>query len=65
MKRCVNCNSEVSDDARFCPVCGRSLNTYCSNCHSIVPSGARFCPKCGRSVDGEKMKHQLKLLELK
>lgn len=54
MKRCVNCNSEVSDDARFCPVCGRSLNTYCSNCHSIVPSGARFCPKCGTSVDGEK-----------
>ena len=50
MKRCVNCNSEVSDDARFCPVCGRSLNTYCSNCHSIVPSGARFCPKCGTKL---------------
>ena len=49
MKKCPNCNSEISDDSRFCPVCGKQLSV-CPQCGTDIAPGARFCPTCGKNL---------------
>ena len=49
MKKCPNCNSEISDDSRFCPVCGKQLSV-CPQCGTEIAPGARFCPTCGKNL---------------
>ena len=52
MRKCPNCGSEVTDNAKFCLECGSSLKPVvpvCPNCGEEVPKG-KFCPMCGTSV---------------
>lgn len=51
---CQKCNSPVSDDAKFCTVCGTPISRpeeakdiYCTNCGSVISSGNKFCTVCG------------------
>lgn len=49
---CPQCGALVRLGARFCPQCGKTMDTShrCPNCATPYRSGARFCAKCGTSL---------------
>ncbi|MBR1688553.1 MAG: zinc ribbon domain-containing protein [Prevotella sp.] len=51
--KCLNCNAEISDNAKFCPECGSKVErvSHCSQCGTELASGAKFCPECGTPVN--------------
>ncbi len=55
-KKCSKCGASVSQDAKFCPVCGApqdSAKVVCGNCQNTVPAAAKFCPKCGAPLGSQ------------
>lgn len=61
-KVCSGCGAELEEDARFCDVCGKPVETEddickepkvptCSFCGSPLREGARFCGSCGKPVE--------------
>jgi tetratricopeptide (TPR) repeat protein len=50
--KCPKCNTENSDTAKFCGVCGQSLadKIKCPYCEHENPQGFRFCEECGHSL---------------
>jgi formylglycine-generating enzyme required for sulfatase activity/predicted nucleic acid-binding Zn ribbon protein len=51
---CPHCGQEHPDQARFCPITGKSLapvTQTCPRCGREVRLGARFCPSCGESLE--------------
>jgi tetratricopeptide (TPR) repeat protein len=50
--KCPKCNTENSDTAKFCGVCGQSLadKIKCPYCQHENPQGFRFCEECGHSL---------------
>ena len=40
-------NSEVSNEAGFCRICGSSLANICHDCFKELPVECRYCPACG------------------
>ena len=63
--KCPHCGHTLSDTARFCNKCGKSVHTEllkpensehqikCSNCGHSLPETARFCNKCGHAISPE------------
>ena len=55
--KCVNCNSEIEQDAQFCPYCGKEVEhgRTCSKCGKPIDDDSDFCPYCGakQSMDKE------------
>ena len=49
---CASCQTQNSDDARFCMQCGGSLGSRCPECGAELPTEARFCSKCGHQLAG-------------
>ena len=57
--KCQFCNSEIPDDAMFCPECGKGqekpLDTspagFCPKCGCPLEAGSLFCPECGARTD--------------
>ncbi len=51
---CTTCGSVLSDDAKFCPQCGRAPREEekqcCSTCGKRLQEDARFCIACGTPV---------------
>lgn len=61
MKFCVNCGSEILDDAEICVDCGvnqqslpvgqhdkrRQDQKYCTTCGELINKQAEICPECG------------------
>jgi len=50
---CPQCQSRVSEAARFCTSCGRPLPpppTVCPQCGTTCAPGARFCKECGHAL---------------
>jgi class 3 adenylate cyclase len=47
---CPSCHSELSDDSRFCDVCGAALPGCCPSCGAVNRGTARFCAKCGKAL---------------
>ena len=55
--RCVTCNKEINEGAKFCRFCGAPAQTAkriesvetmtCAGCGGSVPAGAKFCRQCG------------------
>jgi sec-independent protein translocase protein TatA len=46
--KCYFCSTPVAKDAKFCPSCGKSLESpKCPNCNSVNPLGSKFCKNCG------------------
>lgn len=50
--KCSKCNAEISDNAKFCPICGSKVEqeSKCPNCGAIVSNDAKFCTKCGAKI---------------
>jgi eukaryotic-like serine/threonine-protein kinase len=50
--KCPKCQTENSDTAKFCRVCGQSLNAKltCNTCGHINPHDSTFCEECGHSL---------------
>lgn len=57
-KLCKKCNSEISEDKRYCSTCGFDTQkdeiqernnklVNCSNCGCKYSNNAKFCPECG------------------
>ena len=65
---CPNCQSEIPEQAVFCPACGHSLkpeqeehaqpaavaggNIACPRCQTVHPTGSKFCENCGYPLTG-------------
>lgn len=49
---CPQCSALVRLGARFCPQCGKTMDTArrCFKCNMPYRSGARFCAKCGGTL---------------
>ena len=54
--KCLNCNSELLDGAKFCTSCGTPIKQEqpqaptCPNCNSPLLPDAKFCTSCGPSI---------------
>ena len=48
--RCVGCNAENPEGAKFCSSCGASLHITCPKCGKRNPPAARFCNECGTAL---------------
>lgn len=50
---CENCNTEVKQNAKFCPKCGRFFaSVKCPQCGKIGASNefTKGCPRCGYAI---------------
>ena len=53
MKKCVNCGTELEDNAKFCGECGTKQperKKFCANCGRELSANAKFCMECGTPV---------------
>lgn len=57
---CKYCKNPISDDARFCEICGKEQITkppvqekpaFCKFCGKPISDDARFCGQCGKEQD--------------
>jgi serine/threonine protein kinase/tetratricopeptide (TPR) repeat protein/ribosomal protein L40E len=50
--KCRKCQAELPDNAKFCGVCGQSLNAerVCVQCGHVNPQDFQFCLQCGHSL---------------
>ncbi|MBR5983659.1 MAG: zinc ribbon domain-containing protein [Bacteroidales bacterium] len=51
--KCLKCNAEIADNAKFCPICGAKveIENKCPNCGATVEKNAKFCVKCGTKIE--------------
>ena len=47
--KCVKCNSEIDNNAQFCPYCGKAVEhgRLCVKCGKPLDDDSDFCPYCG------------------
>ena len=48
--RCLHCDTDNPDGAKFCIECGSALRNPCPNCGGENVAGAKFCMECGTSL---------------
>jgi len=48
--KCIDCNHENRERARFCNACGASLLNRCPACGAVPLQDASFCDACGASL---------------
>ncbi len=60
MITCPKCKKELSDDAKFCDVCGaKVLETFfCPNCGEQTSTEFAFCQNCGASINNNPHEEQ-------
>ena len=49
--KCIDCNHENREGARFCNACGASLSNHCPACGAVPRQNAVFCDACGASLE--------------
>ena len=52
--KCLYCDEEHPETARFCPNTGQKINQprFCSNCAAPLAPNQSICPACGTVVEG-------------
>lgn len=53
MSKCKNCQTTLSEGARFCPECGEKVSIFCTSCGASISVSAIFCGECGEKVIAE------------
>lgn len=48
--KCLECNHENRDEARFCAACGTPMVIHCPACSAVLPQQADFCDACGANL---------------
>jgi sec-independent protein translocase protein TatA len=49
---CYYCKAEIQRGAKFCPSCGKSLESpTCPKCRTVNPLGTKFCGSCGEKLE--------------
>jgi len=48
--RCVSCEAENPETAKFCNACGTALPIRCTSCGQLNRAGSRFCNQCGTAL---------------
>ncbi|MFZ0399043.1 MAG: adenylate/guanylate cyclase domain-containing protein, partial [Methyloceanibacter sp.] len=48
--RCVSCEAENPETAKFCSACGTALPISCTSCGQLNRAGSRFCNQCGSAL---------------
>ncbi len=48
--KCPACGAAVKAGAKFCPECGKPMQTLCPKCGKPVKEGMKFCSECGASL---------------
>lgn len=43
---CIDCNSKLLPDSRYCQVCWKDQFYKCNNCENLVPKVFEYCNKC-------------------
>ena len=51
MIKCIKCDSDISESAKFCSSCGAKVERRCTSCSATFPLAAKFCAECGTPVD--------------
>jgi predicted amidophosphoribosyltransferase len=50
--KCYYCKAEITKGTRFCPSCGKSLESpTCPKCRTVNPLGTKFCGACGEKLE--------------
>lgn len=52
MRHCVDCNTKLPENIKFCPSCGKKVEIQrCSQCGCTnIQAGVKFCPECGAKI---------------
>ncbi len=50
MQKCPSCGADAKESAKFCPECGKPMQTLCPKCGKPVGEKSKFCPECGASL---------------
>jgi RNA polymerase subunit RPABC4/transcription elongation factor Spt4 len=63
MKTCPYCRTPISEQARYCPLCGGSQPSYreavetdrveafiCPHCSAKIAGVGQYCPQCGQKI---------------
>ena len=48
--RCLSCDADNPETAKFCSACGTALPIRCSSCGQINRTGSHFCNQCGAAI---------------
>src|SRR4030043_1698869 len=48
--KCPKCQTENSENLKFCGECGAKLEKVCPHCNSSNPPQFKFCGECGRNL---------------
>jgi len=51
--KCLKCQFENREDAKFCKECGHKLETTCSQCGVVNLPDSKFCDGCGHRLEAE------------
>jgi RNA polymerase subunit RPABC4/transcription elongation factor Spt4 len=56
VRRCKNCQSPLSADAKFCAKCGAEQveHNACAYCQAPLENGSKFCSACGAPTEAPK-----------
>ena len=52
--KCLACETDNPDSARFCNQCGSPMEALCPDCGQSNPPDSKFCNQCGKRLNGSR-----------